>query len=380
MKNFYFLILIVLALGLTTCSQAQSNTQPQSNSQSQSNSQVSSKLFSTMTEKEKADFVARKIDEITIKISSKKYPFNADFQALVTNYLNSYTKRVGSTVKNRPFGEDLNFVMQRGSEYAPTINAVFDKNGVARISGLYLAMIESEFNNNLVSPTGGSGIFSLIADLAQKYGMTKKDLTDLSKSAEITARQIIENQKKFDSNNMKEFLAILSHNRGTKKIVDDLNRKMMDDYQACSICGMTENATSLDEQFQSEAVKYIPKFLAAAIIGENPKDFALSTKPLSTLGVETSQSLSENNSELNVSPDFWKRQSNKSLEVRNAPVGLSLKGVMIPSELIGFDGKQSSTLKEQNFVADMLTEIEKNGKIDALHETGPNAIFHVFVL
>jgi hypothetical protein len=288
MKKTYSLSLLVFALGLTACTQNQPNKQTQSNTEAQSNTQTKSKSYLELTEKEKADFVAGKIDDITVKISGKKYPFDSNFKLQVSKYVDSYTTRIGNNTK-RPFGEDLNFVLVRGSESAPTINAVFDKNGVSRLAGLYIAMIETEFNSDLVSPTGASGVFGLTANQAPKYGMTKKDLADPGKSAEITARQIIENQKKFDSNNMKEFLAILSHNRDSRTINDDLNRKMMNDYRDCSLCGMTEKASGLDEQFQNEAVKYIPKFLAAAIIGENPQDFGLSTKPLSTLGAETSQ-------------------------------------------------------------------------------------------
>ena len=38
----------------------------------------------------------------------------------------------------------------------------------------------------------------------------------------------------------------------------------------------------LSKQFQMENIKYVPKFFAAAIIGENPQDFGLNLKPLST--------------------------------------------------------------------------------------------------
>lgn len=346
MKNIYLLIPIVFALGFTACTQTHSNAQTQSNANNQANTQTRSKSFSEMTEKEKADFAAGKIDEITTKISGKKYPFDSGFKLQVIKYLDSYARRAGNKIKDRPFGEDLNFVMERGSELAPTINAVFDKNGISRLSGLYLAMLEAEFKTDLVSPTGASGVFMLTAEHAQKYGMTKKDLADPGKSAEITARLLIDNQKQFESNNMKEFLAILAHNRDQKTIAADLNRKMMADFRDCALCGMTQNAATLDKQFQAEAVRYIPKFLAAAIIGENPKDFGLNTKPLSTLGAETSPAAINNDSDLNVTLEFWTKQNNKALAPRGAPVGTDLKGLIIPAELGGSAEKQKTALDE----------------------------------
>jgi hypothetical protein len=39
----------------------------------------------------------------------------------------------------------------------------------------------------------------------------------------------------------------------------------------------------LDDQFRNENASYVPAFFAAAIIGENPRNFGLSTPALSTL-------------------------------------------------------------------------------------------------
>jgi hypothetical protein len=49
-----------------------------------------------------------------------------------------------------------------------------------------------------------------------------------------------------------------------------------------SFWSLFANADSLDSYFREEGVKYVPRFFAAAIIGENPQAFALLTQPLST--------------------------------------------------------------------------------------------------
>lgn len=274
MKHIYFFLLAVFALSFTAVTKAQS------------------KPFLEMTEKEKSDFVAVKTDEITNAISGKKYLFSPNFKAQVSAFVEAYASRAGNNIKKGAFKQDLNFVVQRGSEYAPTINAVFDKHQISRLSGLSIAMIESEFDNNLVNPTGGSGVFILTAAQARKYRMTKKDIADPNKSAEIAARRLGEAQNYFGEYRMKEHLAILSWNRPPKKINFDIRFKFMSDSEnvACPICGLTENPQRFDRQFQTEAVKYIPKFLAAAIVGENPNDFGLNTKPLSTLTAKNTQS------------------------------------------------------------------------------------------
>ena len=270
MKNICNLILIIFALGLNVNTQAQS------------------KSYSDMTENEKADFVAGKIDEITEKISGKKYRFNEGFKLEVSKYVDAYSKRVGTNRKTGSFGQDLNFVLQRGSESAPAINKAFDKNGIARLSGLYISMIESEFNTTISSPTGNFGLFQIDKLRAKKYGLTLKERADVEKAADLAARYLKDNQNYFAENKMKEFLAILSWNRAAKKINFDINFKFMSDSEnmACAVCGLTGSPTRFDRQFQTESVKYIPKFLAAAIVGENPQYFGLNTKPLSTISAD----------------------------------------------------------------------------------------------
>ena len=43
------------------------------------------------------------------------------------------------------------------------------------------------------------------------------------------------------------------------------------------------NRHRLDESFRNEGAGYVPMFFAAAIIGENPRNFGLKMEPLSTL-------------------------------------------------------------------------------------------------
>jgi hypothetical protein len=45
---------------------------------------------------------------------------------------------------------------------------------------------------------------------------------------------------------------------------------------------MTAERTKLDETFRQESVFYVPRFFAAAIIGENPQVFGIQAQPLSS--------------------------------------------------------------------------------------------------
>ena len=81
---------------------------------------------------------------------------------------------------------------------------------------------------------------------------------------------------------MKEALALLAYNRGGKNVERDIAALVNDQNRACSICALTEQSDKLDKTFRSENVYYVPRFFAAAIIGENPQAFGLQTRPLSS--------------------------------------------------------------------------------------------------
>ncbi|MEP6637248.1 MAG: hypothetical protein ABJB97_11035, partial [Acidobacteriota bacterium] len=55
-----------------------------------------------------------------------------------------------------------------------------------------------------------------------------------------------------------------------------------DENKQCSICALTAARGKLDENFQDENVNYVPRFFAAAIIGENPQVFGLKMHALSS--------------------------------------------------------------------------------------------------
>jgi len=77
-------------------------------------------------------------------------------------------------------------------------------------------------------------------------------------------------------------LAVLAYNRGAQKTTRELKLLLNEQNKQCSICALTADRSKRDEAFGSEGVFYIPLFLAAAIIGENPQVFGLQNQPLSS--------------------------------------------------------------------------------------------------
>jgi hypothetical protein len=77
-------------------------------------------------------------------------------------------------------------------------------------------------------------------------------------------------------------LVLLSYNQGPGFVTDTLRQlRDTENYQR-NFWTIYANRDKLSQNFRKEA-GYVPAFFAAAIVGENPRNFGLSTPPLSTL-------------------------------------------------------------------------------------------------
>jgi membrane-bound lytic murein transglycosylase D len=129
---------------------------------------------------------------------------------------------------------------------------------------------------------GAMGMFQFLPSTGENYGLSVEDLLDVSKSADAAARYITDSLEQFKDDPMKEALAILSYNRGVQKTRRDLKFLTNEQNRGCSICTLNADRSKLDETFRHESVFYVPRFFAAAIIGENPQAFGLPMQPLSS--------------------------------------------------------------------------------------------------
>ena len=125
-------------------------------------------------------------------------------------------------------------------------------------------------------------MFQFLPTTGEQYGLSEQELLDVEKSADAAARYISESLETFKGDPMKEALALLSYNRGAQKTARDLKVLLNDQNKQCSICALTADRSKLDEKFRLENVFYVPRFFAAAIIGENPQPFGLEMQPLSS--------------------------------------------------------------------------------------------------
>jgi len=161
--------------------------------------------------------------------------------------------------------------------------SIFKSRGVSPLIGLYIPLIESEYEN-LQTPNavGALGMFQFLPKTGERFGLTTQDLLSVEKSADAAARYLADNLKRFKGDRMRETLALLAYNRGEGAVERDLALLVNERNNQCSICALTAGRDRLDATFQTENVYYVPRFFAAAIIGENPQAFGLNLQPLSS--------------------------------------------------------------------------------------------------
>jgi Transglycosylase SLT domain len=241
----------------------------------------STETYQQMTQPQRAAFVAEQARRIGRQMSGRDYQFTASFEADIQKAVDFYVRRIGN---DKPGKSDARFIFERGQTVAPTLTGIFRARDVSPLMGIYIPLIESEYIN-LQSPNsvGAIGMFQFLPKTGEHFGLTATDLLDVQKSADAAARYLAGSLKKFKDDPMKEALALLSFNRGTVNVERDLATFVNEQNRACSICALTEQSDKLDANFREENVYYVPRFFAAAIIGENPRAFGLQTPPLSSL-------------------------------------------------------------------------------------------------
>jgi hypothetical protein len=243
----------------------------------------SSRTYQQMSQSERSEFVASQSRRIASEMSGRDYEFTPAFVEDIQQALNQYTRRLGKDGAAGSEKRDLHFVIERAQNQAPTLIATFKARNVSPLIGLYIPWIESEYENiQKPNSMGAIGMFQFLPKTGELFGLSADDLLDVGKSADAAARYITESLGKFQDDPMKEALALLAYNRGAQQTARDLKFLVNDQNKQCSICVLTADRSKLDETFRSENVFYVPRFFAAAIIGENPAAFGLKTQPLSS--------------------------------------------------------------------------------------------------
>jgi hypothetical protein len=252
-------------------------------------SKAAGTTYGRMSEAERLAYVADRAERVARMLAA-----NGDRQVSVTpDGVRAIKERVdrlaarGDSRSNVPGQDDLATVFARALEAAPTVSRAFDGAGVPAAYGLYIAFIESEYNDCLSSKLGSRGVFQFLPSTGEKYGLGPDDFCDLEKSAAAAARYVADRRAELPSDGAQAVLVLLSYNSGMKYIKGELLPAIeaAGGDPAGAFWSMTADPARypLSKYFQQEGKAYVPLFFAAAIVGENPADFGVRAKPLSSV-------------------------------------------------------------------------------------------------
>ncbi|MEP6848450.1 MAG: FHA domain-containing protein [Acidobacteriota bacterium] len=218
----------------------------------------------------------------------------------IKTFVQGYASRIKSSKTDgcttmRPWSDSLQFTYEKASKNAPFIMKAFNEKGMDPRIGLYLAMIESEHCTCLQSGTGPLGMFQFTYATAALHfspstGVVKgasPSHPDVRCQPEPAAHAAASYMKalagRYGTGPSSVPLAIASYNSGEGGLSSNLEKALSSNPTLQrDFWSLIANMELLNKQFQTENFKYVPKFFAAAIIGENPQDFGLTLQPIST--------------------------------------------------------------------------------------------------
>lgn len=243
----------------------------------------SAKLYLQMSDEEQYEFVERRARHISRMIGSGTYEFSRPSISYIKQYVDAYARRVGNGSK-ATWGEDLNYVFGRGQRYAPVIIQAFNNRRIPPAIGLYLVAVETEYTNFAQeNDAGAAGLFQFIPSTAESYGVAPAQRTNVEKMSKAAAHYVADRIAEFGTDPMSVALCIAGYNRNPDSVRNDLQSVMNSANKERSFWTLVTNSNKLDKWFQGENIKYVPKYFAAAVVGETPWAFGLSMKqPLST--------------------------------------------------------------------------------------------------
>lgn len=162
----------------------------------------------------------------------------------------------------------------RMSRHRPMLDRVFADYELPRELH-YVALVESAFNTSARSSAGAVGMWQFMPATARQYGLTvnrrRDDRKDPERATRAAAEYLTDLTLDFgDGHSM--LLALAAYNAGEGRIRSRLRR--LNSISQRSFWGLT-NASLLPR----ETAQYIPKILAAAIIGDNPDRYGLRPQP-----------------------------------------------------------------------------------------------------
>jgi len=168
---------------------------------------------------------------------------------------------------------DLEKALARSGKYIAMIAKVLHEEGVPEELA-YLALIESGFVINSLSPSGAVGLWQFVPGTARQYGLKIDYWVDERRDPEKSTRAAAAYLKDLHDYFGRWYLALAAYNAGQGTIEKAIQRSGATDFWTLSV----------KAKLKDETRNFVPKFVAASLIASDPQKYGFDSvayeKPL----------------------------------------------------------------------------------------------------
>mgnify|MGYP001312275436 CR=1 FL=1 len=201
-----------------------------------------------------ADVAVPEEEGETVFLDENDFDFPVVDNEKVRYFVDYFSGPVHKTVRNW---------LERSGRYLPMMQEIFAEQGLPR-DLVYLAMIESGFNNKAYSRARASGPWQFIEGTGRAYGLSndwwRDERRDPEKATRAAARHLADLYKMFDGD---WYLALAAYNAGAGKIQRAIER-----YGTRDFWELTHGS-----YLKQETKHYVPKMLAGLLIAKHPERY-----------------------------------------------------------------------------------------------------------
>lgn len=201
-----------------------------------------------------ADVAAPEEEGETVFLNENDFDFPVVDNEKVRYFVDYFSGPVRKTMRNW---------LERSARYLPMMQEVFAEEGLPR-DLVYLAMIESGFNNKAYSRARASGPWQFIEGTGRAYGLSndwwRDERRDPEKATRAAARHLGDLYRMFDGD---WYLALAAYNAGAGKV-----RKAIERYGTRDFWELTHGS-----YLKPETKHYVPKMLAGLLIAKHPERY-----------------------------------------------------------------------------------------------------------
>jgi membrane-bound lytic murein transglycosylase D len=190
----------------------------------------------------------------TVFLNAEEYDFPVVDNEKVRYFISYFTGPVRKNVRSW---------LERSTRYLPMMQEVFAEQGLPR-DLVYLAMIESGFNNKALSRAKASGQWQFMERTGKAYGLSndgwRDERRDPEKATRAAARHLADLYRMFDGD---WYLALAAYNAGAGKVGRAIQR-----YNTRDFWQLTHGS-----YLRPETKDYVPKMLAGLMIAKHPERY-----------------------------------------------------------------------------------------------------------